>query len=67
VDELSATKLRPSVRVEDTAGHLAATGNRVVQGGGRQPRFHPRIHAVADDPIGECVLDRTDVQLAFLG
>src|SRR6185437_5202219 len=59
--------LGPSVRVHDAASHLAAPGNRVVQGGGRQPRFHPRVHAVADDPVGEHVFDRTDVQLAFLG
>ena len=46
-------------------GDISTTGDCVVQCAGGQPGLHPGVDAVADDPVGEDVLDRTHVQLSL--
>jgi hypothetical protein len=41
--------------------------DRVAQRRHRQGGLHPRVDGVADDLVGEAVLDRTQVQLPFPG
>ena len=41
VDELTAAELRPAVGVNDTAGHVLAAGDSVLQGGDRESGLHP--------------------------
>ena len=46
---------------------VTAAGDGVVQRGDGQPGLHPRVDGVADDPVGEDVLDRAEVELALAG
>ena len=46
---------------------FAASGDRVVEGGDGDPRLHPVVDRVADDPVREDVLDRAEIQLPFAG
>src|ERR1039458_3911005 len=39
----------------------------LLQGVDSQCRRHLRIHGITDDPIGEDILDGTEVELAFAG
>src|SRR5699024_2132998 len=59
--------LAPAVRVHDAGGHVTTPGRGVVQGVHRDTRLHPVADGVADDPTGEHVLDRAEVELALVG
>ena len=43
------------------------SSNRVIERVDGDAGFHPRIDRIPDDPVGEHVLDRTHVELAFQG
>lgn len=66
-NEFSAAKLTSPVAVKHAAGDLRAAGHRVGQGLSGEPRRHPGVHRVADDPFGVHILDRTQVELAVGG
>jgi hypothetical protein len=66
-NEFPASKLTAPVAVNHTAGDITAPGQCVGQRLGGQPRIHPGVDAVADDPVGAHFLDRAQVELAFVG
>src|ERR1019366_8736638 len=47
-------------------GHVSGYQS-ILQGVDSQCRRHLRIHGITDDPIGEDILDGTEVELAFAG
>lgn len=49
------------------SSHVTASSDSVIERCDCEPGLHPRIYGVADDPVGEDVLERTDVELAFIG
>src|SRR5699024_5570171 len=59
--------LAPAVRVHDASSSAWTTTYRVVQGVHREARLHPVADGVTDDPAGEHVLDRAEVELPLLG
>ena len=63
--DFPGAKLPAAVGVKDAAGDVASPGDRVVERGDSQSGLHPLVDRVADDPVGEHVLDRADVELAF--
>lgn len=65
VEELPATEFRPAVAVQNTPSHLTAASDGTGECGNRELGLHPRIDAIPHDPVGEHVLDRTEVQLAL--
>ena len=53
--------------MHDAAGSVTTPKYRVVQGVYCETRFHPVADGVADDPSGEHVLDRAEIELALVG
>ena len=51
----------------DASGDVVAAGHGVLERTDRQTGLHPGVYGVADDPVGEDVLDRAEVQLALAG
>ena len=64
-DVLPASKLRSPVGMQHAAGDVATPGDRVAQGVHGDAGLHPRVDRIADDPVGEHVLDRAKVKLAI--
>ena len=62
---LPASKLRSPVGMQHAAGDVTTPGDRVVQRVDRDAGLHPRVDRIAHDPVGEHVLDRAKVKLAF--
>jgi len=56
-------ELRPAVRVDHDGAVRAAAGDRGAQRGHRECGGHAFAGGVADDPVGEHVLDRAAVEL----
>ena len=54
--------------MKDAAGYVAAAaGDGQLDRGDDEPGLHSRVDRVADDPVGEQVLDGAAVELAFVG
>ena len=67
VHERACSELGSSVRVHDASGHVTTPDHGVVQGVYREACLHPVADRVADDPAGEYVFDRAEVELALVG
>jgi hypothetical protein len=63
--EGSSAKLPASVAVNHRGADWLAAGDRGPEGGDGELGGHPVTDAVADDPVGEAVLDGAAVELAL--
>ena len=59
--------LGPAVGMHDHPGGPASVGHCHLERVDGDPGLHPRVDRVADDPVGEHVLDRAQVDLALAG
>ena len=57
----------PAVGMHDHPGGPASVGHCHLERVDGDPGLHPRVDRVADDPVGEHVLDRAQVDLALAG
>lgn len=64
--ELPGPKLATAIRVNDRP-HRASLRHSIIQCGHRQRGLHPGVDRVADDPVRPGVLDRAEMQFAFVG
>src|SRR5437763_12389035 len=62
-----SAKLAAPVRMQNAAGNLTATRDGHLDRGEHEAGFHAAVDRPADDPIREDVLDRAEVELAFVG
>jgi hypothetical protein len=62
--ELPGSELTASVRMNNASGDVTAAGDRDLQRGNNEPRLHPAIECIADDPVGGHVFDHARIQLA---
>ena len=63
--EASGAELRAAVRVHDHSGGPASVGHCHLERVDGDAGLHPGVDRVAHDPVGEHVLDRTQVDLAL--
>lgn len=63
--QFPASKLRSSIRMDDTAVHVTAHPDRVSDGADRERGFHARVDRVPHDPAAESVLDRAKIEPTF--
>ena len=67
LQEASGAELGPAVGMHDHPGGPASVGHCHLERVDGDPGLHPRVDRVADDPVGEHVLDRAQVDLALAG
>ena len=67
MQELSASKLTSSVRVDHESGDIPAPGDGVTDCVDGDSGFHPVRDGIPNNPPGEHVFERTQVKLSFPG
>ena len=63
--DFPGAELTAPVRVQDAASDVTTAGNGHLDRSDNETGFHAFVDGPADDPVGEHVLDRADVELAL--